>query len=125
MSETAVAVPGRRTTKVLRNLDDTLRIAGFLTLRSAGLVMMFFCVLHGINSYTPFGRWIFGGWSFVAELGVVVVVTILLSKAEKQDDEHFVPSAIAYYLSRPSSHYYSGAGARSRGARRLRDILER
>ena len=101
----------RRQTPVLRNLDDPLRVLGLLSLRSCGLVLFLFAALHGVESVTGLLTLLTGGWAFLAELLAAAAAAFVLSVAEQTDDEHLVPSALRFYLSRPATVLYSGGQA--------------
>ena len=101
----------RRQTPVLRNLDDPLRVLGLLSLRSCGLVLFFFAALHSLEAVTGIVSLLTGTWAFLAELAASAGLAVVLSVAERTDDEHLVPSAIRYYLSRPAGLLYSGGKA--------------
>jgi hypothetical protein len=114
----------RRQTPVLRNLDDPLRILGFLSLRSCGLVLFFFAGLHALEALFGLLSLVFGTWAFLAELGASGVLAVLLSVAERADDEHLVPSAIRYLLGRPWTVLYSGGRADHHRRPELQRILD-
>lgn len=105
----AGATMTRRQSECFRNLDDPLKIFSLLTVKSCGLVLLFYAgtvlseLLFGLCSL------LFGGWSFLAQLGAAVVLGAVLAYAERQDDEHLVPAAIRYYASRRWRVLYSGA----------------
>src|SRR5262245_12066781 len=101
----------RRQTPVLRNLDDPLRVLGLLSLRSCGLVLLVFAAIHGVEAVTGLVSLLTGGWAFLAELLAAAAVGFVLSVAERTDDEHLVPSALRFYLSRPGAVLYSGGQA--------------
>jgi hypothetical protein len=100
----------RRQSECFRNLDDPLKIFSLLTVKSCGLVFLFYGAT--IASELVFGVWtlLFGGWSFLAQLGAAMVLAALLFYAERNDDEHLVPSALRYYASRRWRVVYAGAG---------------
>jgi hypothetical protein len=99
----------RRRSDCLRNLDDPLKVFSLLTIKSCGLVLLFYA--GAVASELVFGLWslFFGPWSFLAQLGAAGLLAIALAFAEKHDDEHLVPSAIRYYASRRWLVLYSGA----------------
>jgi hypothetical protein len=101
----------RRQTSVLRNLDDPLRVLGFLSLRSCGLVLLFFAGLHSLEAVFGVVSVVFGSWAFLVELGATALLAVGLSIAERTDDEYLVPSALRYYLTRPRTTLYSGGRA--------------
>ncbi len=98
----------RRQSECFRNLDDPLRIFSLLTVKSCGLVILFWGV--AVATELLFGIWslFFGGWSFLGQLGATLLFAGCLVYAERHDDEHLVPSAIRYYLSRRWRVLYSG-----------------
>jgi hypothetical protein len=114
----------RRQTTVLRNLDDPLRVLGFLSLRSCGLVLVFFAALHSLEALLGVMSLLAGSWAFLAEIGATGLLAVGLSIAERTDDEHLVPSAIRYYLSRPHAVLYSGGRAEHDRGHRLEHILD-
>jgi hypothetical protein len=99
----------RRRSECLRNLDDPLKVFSLLTIKSCGLVVMFYAA--AVASELVFGIWsvVFGPWSFLGQLGAAGLLAIGLAIAEKHEDEHFVPSAARYYLSRRWRILYGGA----------------
>jgi hypothetical protein len=99
----------RRQSECFRNLDDPLRIFSLLTVKSCGLVVLFYGAAVGTELL--FGLWslLLGVWSFVGQLGAAAAFAIGLVYAERHDDEHFVPSALRYYVSRRWRVLYSGA----------------
>jgi hypothetical protein len=98
----------RRRSQCLRNLDDPLKVFSLLTIKSCGLVFLFYA--GAVATELVFGLWtvFFGPWSFVAQLAAAGLLAIALVFAEKHDDEHLVPSAISYYVSRRWRILYSG-----------------
>jgi hypothetical protein len=101
----------RRQTPVLRNLDDPLRVLGLLSLRSCGLVLFLFAAVHAVEAVTGLLSLLTSGWAFLAELVAAGGAAVVLSVAERTDDEHLVPSALRFYASRPGSVLYSGGKA--------------
>jgi len=99
----------RRQSECYRNLDDPLKILSFLTVKSCGLVLLFYA--GTVVSELVFGLWslLFSDWSFLAQIGAAAVLAAGLAYAERHDDEHLVPSAIRYYVSRRWRVLYSGA----------------
>jgi hypothetical protein len=99
----------RRQSECYRNLDDPLKILSLLTVKSCGLVLLFYG--GTVASELLFGLWslLFGDWSFLAQIGAAGVLAACLAYAERHDDEHLVPSAIRYYASRRWRVLYSGA----------------
>jgi len=101
----------RRTSECFRNLDDPLRVFSLLTVKSCGLVVLFYGVAVGTELVLGLWSLFFGAWSFLAQLGAALVLAIALVYAEHHDDEHLVPSALRYYASRRWLVLYSGAAA--------------
>jgi len=101
----------RRQTLVLRNPDDPLKVLGFLSFRSCGLVLIAFAALHGVEALFGLASLLVGTWAFVVELGLAAALGVVLHIAERADDEHLVPSALRYFLDRPWSVLYSGGRA--------------
>ncbi len=101
----------RRQSECFRNLDDPLRVFSLLTVKSCGLVVLFYG--FAVATELLFGLWtlVFGAWSFLGQLGTSLLVAVLLVYAERHDDEHLVPSAVRYYVSRRWRVLYGGAGA--------------
>lgn len=98
----------RRQSECFRNLDDPLKIFSLLTVKSCGLVILFYAA--AVATELVFGLWslFFHEWSFLAQLGAAGMVALFLVYAERHDDEHYVPSAIRYYVSRRWRVLYSG-----------------
>ena len=99
----------RRQSECLRNLDDPLKIFSLLTVKSCGLVLLYYAAT--VASELLFGLFslLFGRWSFLGQIGSAAIVAMVLVYAERHDDEHLVPSVIRYYVSRPWRVLYSGA----------------
>jgi hypothetical protein len=97
----------RRQTPVLRNLDDPLKVFGLLSLRSCGLVLVFFSALYAVETALGLLSLAFRSWAFLAQIGLSGLLAIGLSVAERMDDEHLVPSAVRFFLRRRV--FYSGA----------------
>jgi hypothetical protein len=110
----------RRQSECFRNLDDPLKIFSLLTVKSCGLVLLFYGCSVGAELLFGLFSLVFGGWSFLAQLGGALVVAAVLAYTERQDDEHLVPAAIRYYASRRWRVLYAGA----RGDRYARHPLE-
>jgi hypothetical protein len=99
----------RRQTEVLRNLDDPLKL-GPLSVRSWGVVLLSFSVLAALEQLT-------GLLSLLPPLRlgmlweVIGAVTTGLSLVvvERHEDEHFVPSLLRFYASRPERFVYGAA----------------
>ena len=90
----------RRQSECFRNLDDPLKIFSLLTVKSCGLVLLFYA--GAVLSELLFGLFslLVGDWSFLAQIGASALLGVILAFAERHDDEHLVPSAIRYYVSR-------------------------
>jgi hypothetical protein len=102
----------RRQTEVLRNLDDSLRVLNFLTLRSCGLVIAFYGLASGAELLLGLWTAFLGPAGFVAPLAAAAVVAVALSWIERHDDEHYVPSAIRYLAARPWRFVYGACAFR-------------
>ncbi len=98
----------RRKSEVFRNLDDPLRIFSLLTVKSCGLVVLFYGAMVALELLFGVFTLFFAEWSFVGQLGAAAVFASVLVYAERHDDEHFVPSAFRYYVSRRWRVLYSG-----------------
>jgi hypothetical protein len=99
----------RRRSECFRNLDDPLRVFSLLTVKSCGLVVLFYGGTVAAELLFGLFSLLFGGWSFLVQLGAALLVAVALGYAERQDDEHLVPAAIHYYASRRWRVLYSGA----------------
>ena len=99
----------RRQSECLRNLDDSLKVLSLLTIKSCGLVLLFYAFTVLLE--LVFGLWtlVLGSWSFVGQIAAALIVATGLAYAERHDDEHLVPSAIRYFVSRPGRVLYGGA----------------
>jgi hypothetical protein len=99
----------RRQSECFRNLDDPLKIFSLLTVKSCGLVLLFYA--GAVATELLFGLWslLFREWSFLAQLGAAALLGAVLAYTERHDDEHLVPSAIRYYASRRWRVLYGGA----------------
>ena len=106
----------RRSSPVLRNLDDPLRILNLLSLRSCALVLVVYAGANALEVLLGLFTLLFGGLAFLGELGVAALVACVLALAERSDDEHLVPSALRYYASGSWRVLWSGMG-RGRGER--------
>ena len=114
----------RRQTDVLRNLDDTLKILNFLTMRSAGLVLMFYSLCYASELFLSLFSLLFGAASVLAQFALTGLAALALSWVEKHEDEHYVPSALRYYAARPWRVLYAGGHAAASGAdERLWEVL--
>lgn len=114
----------RRQSECYRNLDDPLKVFSLLTVKSCGLVLLFYAVL--VMSELLFGlcSLFFGAWSFLAQIGAAFVFGAMLAFTERHDDEHLVPSAIRYYASRRSRVLYSGARSENYLGHALEALVE-
>jgi len=99
----------RRQSECFRNLDDPLKVFSLLTVKSCGLVLLFYASTVLLELLFGLFTLLFGGWSFLAQIGSALVLAAVLAHAERQDDEHLVPAAIRYYGSRRWRVLYSGA----------------
>ena len=92
----------RRQSEVLRNIDDTLLVFNFLSVRSLMLSISAYLIAWGLlDLFALIGN------PFLVIHVFIAVVMLLLAWAERHDDEHLVPSAIRYYVRRYP--LYSGA----------------
>lgn len=114
----------RRQSECYRNLDDPLKILSLLTVKSCGLVLLFYA--GAVAGELLFGLWslFFGDWSFLAQIGAAAVLGGCLAFAERHDDEHLVPSAIRYYASRRWRVLYSGARTDSYAGHQFESVVE-
>jgi len=101
----------RRQSECYRNLDDPLKILSLLTMKSCGLVLLFYGGAVASELLLRLWSLLFGDWSFVAQIGAAGLLGAGLAYAERHDDEHLVPSAIRYYASRRWRVLYGGARA--------------
>ena len=99
----------RRQSECFRNLDDPLKIFSLLTVKSCGLVLLFFAATVASELLFGLCSLLFADLSFLAQIGAAGLLALVLSYAERHDDEHLVPSAIRYYVSRRWRVLYSGA----------------
>lgn|SRR5262245_7837414 len=113
----------RRQTEVLRNLDDSLRILNVLTLRSCGLVVVFYSLCYAFELALGLFTLLFGAAGFVVPLVLSGFVATALSWVEKHDDEHYVPSALRYLLDRPWRCVYGAAALAPASRRHVDDVL--
>lgn len=114
----------RRQSECFRNLDDPLKIFSLLTVKSCGLVLLFYA--GAVLSELLFGlcSLIVGDWSFLAQIGASALLGVILAFAERHDDEHLVPSAIRYYVSRRWRVLYSGARAHAYAGHPLEELVQ-
>jgi len=114
----------RRQSECFRNLDDPLKIFSLLTIKSCGLVLLFYAAL--VMSELLFGlcSLLFGPWSFLAQIVGAVLLGAVLAYTERHDDEHYVPSAIRYYTSRRWRILYGGARGDEYAGHPLEGIVE-
>ncbi len=114
----------RRQSECFRNLDDPLKIFSLLTVKSCGLVLLFYA--GTVASELLFGLWslVFREWSFLAQLGAAGLLGAVLAYTERHDDEHLVPSAIRYYASRRWRVLYGGARADQYTGHPLEGLVE-
>lgn len=100
---------GRRQNRVLRNLDEPLKLFGLLTTKSCGLLLSFYSGCYVLDVAFGVWTWMFGELSLLGLLGLTGVVGIVLVHVERHEDEHHVPGMIRFYLARPGRFVYSGA----------------
>ena len=110
MAEDSLRPRGRRQTRVLRNLDEPLKLLGLLTTRSCGLLLIFYTAAYLIDLVLGVWTWVFGDLALVGQIGATIVLGFVLAFVERHEDEHHVPAAIVYHLQRPWRWVYSGAG---------------
>jgi len=113
----------KRQSDVLRNLDDTLKLFGVISLRSCGLVIMFFSVAFGLEWGLKIWSLLFGSLAILTIVAVTAVMVAALAIVENREDEHLVPSAIRYYLKRQWRVVYSGARNDGFAGRSLEEVL--
>ena len=114
----------RRQSECFRNLDDPLKVFSVLTVKSCGLVLLFYGGTVAAELLFGLFSLLFGGWSFLGQLGAALVVATALAFAERQDDEHLVPAAIRYYASRRWRVLYGGARADRFAGHPLESLVE-
>ena len=98
----------RRRTDVLRNLDDPVRLAGVLSVQSAGLLLALTMLLVLFDLLFGWTK-LLGPAGFLVLLGVVGLAASALAFIERHDDQHLVPAALRYYLQRLGSGVFSPA----------------
>ena len=91
----------RRQTHVLRNLDDTLKVFNLLSVRSCGLVVLVYAACYAAELVFHAFTLVFRGFAPLSQFGVAAVAVGALAWIERHEDEHFVPSVIAYWRARP------------------------
>jgi hypothetical protein len=117
MSATVTPTPqpeGKRVAKTKRNLDDSLKLFNFITLRSAGGVLVFFG-----GSLALFGS---GPRGFFAHKIATLAVALIFHWIEKHEDEWYIPSAISFYRNRHWRVIYSAA--HETGGRSLEELFD-
>jgi hypothetical protein len=114
----------RRQSECYRNLDDPLKIFSLLTIKSCGLVLLFYA--GTVACELLFGLWsgLFQEWTFLAQLGAAGALGAVLAYTERYDDEHLVPSAIRYYACRRWRVLYGGAKGDQYVAHPLEGLVE-
>ena len=114
----------RRQSECFRNLDDPLKVFSLLTVKSCGLVLLFYAAT--VLAELLFGLFtlLFGGFGFLGQLGASALLGAVLGYAERQDDEHLVPSAVRYHLSRRARVLYGGACPDRFRGHALEDLVE-
>jgi hypothetical protein len=113
----------RRQSECFRNLDDPLKVFSLLTVKSCGLVLLFYAATMLLELLFGLFSLLFDDLSFVAQLGAAFTLGAVLAHAERQDDEHLVPAAIRYYASRRWRVLYSGAVADRYSGNRLEALV--
>ncbi len=101
----------RRQSDVLRNLDDTLKVFHLLTMRSCGLVVMFYSLCYAAELLFHVFSLLFGAIGPMVQLALTAACAMALAWVEKHEDEHFVPSAIRWWVARPWRVLYAGGRA--------------
>ena len=114
----------RRQSECFRNLDDPLKVFALLTPKSCGLVLLFFAVTVACELLFGLCSLLFADLSFLAQIGASALLAMVLAYAERHDDEHLVPSAIRYYVSRRWRVLYSGARAYRYVGHPLEDVVQ-
>ena len=66
----------RRQSECFRNLDDPLKIFSLLTVKSCGLVLLFYGCTVATELLFGLCSLLFGDWSFLAQLGAALVVAV-------------------------------------------------
>jgi hypothetical protein len=113
----------RRQTEVLRNLDDNLKVLNFLTFKSCGFVVMFYSLCYALELVFGAFSLVFGALGVIAQFGATAVFAVFLSWVERHEDEHYVPSAVRYYCSRPWRVLYAGAHATAGERHQVMEVL--
>ncbi len=113
----------RRQTEVLRNLDDNLKVLNFLTLKSCGLVVVFYSLCYSLELFLHLFSLVFGVLGVVAQFALTAVFAVALAAVERHEDEHYVPSAIRYYQSRPWRHLFAGGRAAASAHNRVTEVI--
>jgi len=99
----------RRRSEVFRNIDDSLKVLGVLSMKSLGLLFLLYAALYLLDVGLGLSRLLFGRAGALIELLVLASAALVLSYAERQDDEHLVPAMLRFHLSRRSRVLYSAA----------------
>jgi len=99
----------RRRSEVFRNIDDSLKVMGFLSMKSLGLLFVLYLLSYALDVTLGFWRLLFGRAGVLVELCLFGCIAFALAYAERQDDEHLVPAMVRYWLSRRWAVLYSGA----------------
>ncbi len=113
----------RRQTEVLRNLDDNLKVLNFLTLKSCGLVVVFYTLCYSLELFLHLFSLVFGAFGVLAQFAFTAVFAVALASVERHEDEHYVPSAIRYYQSRPWRYLFAGGRAVSAESHRVLGVI--
>lgn len=93
---------------MLRNLDEPLKLLGLLSTRSCGLLLLFHSASYALDLLLGFWSWILGDLALLAQIAVTALLGIALAAIERHEDEHHVPAAISFYLTRPWRSVYTG-----------------
>ena len=88
----------RRQSEVLRNLDTPLKVVGIITIKSCGVVLLYFVCTQALDML-HFWTLIAGRWAWFVQNGSVLVLALILVYIERNEDEHLVPQAISWFVS--------------------------
>jgi hypothetical protein len=99
----------RRRSEALRNIDDTLKVMGVLSMKSLSLLFALYGISYALDVSFGVFRLLFGGAGVLVEGLAFTVAALGLAYAERQDDEHLVPAMLRFFADRRSRALYSGA----------------
>ena len=97
----------RRQTQVLRNLDDHLKVFNLLTVKSCGLVVLVYAGCYAAELLLGAFTWMFGAFASISQFLVAGAAAMALAWVERHEDEHYVPSILAYWRDRPWKTLYA------------------